>query len=503
MNGEPRVRMEGITKTFRESGVTANRNISFEAYGGEIHCILGENGTGKSTLMHILSGLVQKDSGRILIDGREALIRSPRDARIRGIGMVHQRLKLIPSLTVWENIVLGSEPRRAGIFLSKKKAEAEINALASAYGIRVSPEAKIGELPLNLLQRVAVLSLLYHGASILIFDEPTLPFTEEESSQFYAVLRRLASEGKAVIVVSHRIGEVRSFADRITIMREGEVVYSLESGQTEASVLASFMVGLDGSSEGRNTRTAGPPILELEGITVRPRHSAGLTDISFAVRRGEIVAVTGIRENGLELLEDVIAGGCRADRGRMLFEGKDFDAARLRKQSIGYVPKDRMRKAVCIEATAGENLALVHNERFSSGGILTPGMIERGAAGLIHGYGVKGRIHDRLSSFSGGNIQKLILARELALGGTLSIISEPAWGLDAAGKEFVYRKLRTLRDEGKGILIFSVDIDEVLSVSDRIVILFNGTVAKILENKDLGKALIGEYMLGLRGRETC
>lgn len=502
MSIEPKVRMRGISKTFRENGVTANKNVSFDAYSGEIHCILGENGTGKSTLMHILSGLVQRDGGTIFIDGKEIIIRSPHEARMLSIGMVHQKPKMIPSLTVWENIVLGDEPLRMGLFLSKREAEARIIPLAERYGIRVSLEQRVGELPLNLLQRAAILSLLYQDASILIFDEPTLPFTEEESSQFYSVLHKLAAEGKTIIVVSHRIGEVLSFADRITVMRDGEAVYTAKASDIDRKALASFMVGTDSEETSRGRAATGEILLELKEITASQRHSLGIKNISFAVRRGEIVSVTGIRENGLEILEDVIAGGIKPKSGQILYRGKEisnFDAYTLRELSVGYVPKDRMGKGICPEATAGENIALIHTERFSCGPILTRGMIEKEADTLLTTFAVRGKARDRISSLSGGNIQKLILSRELSSGGDLFIISEPAWGLDAAGRNFVYNRLCSMRSTGKGILIFSVDIDEVLSVSDRIIILYNGKITATLENRGLTRSLIGEYLLGLKG----
>ena len=494
------IRMEGITKRF--PGVVANQGIDFSVLKGEVHALLGENGAGKTTLMKILNGLYQPDEGQIWIDGQRVNVRSPRDAIGLGIGMVHQHFMLVESHTVAENIILGLETPR--FLLNLGEVEKEIAQLAERYHLRVDPEAKIWQLSVGEQQRVEILKALYRGARILIMDEPTAVLTPQEATELFTTLRRMASEGHTIVFISHKLREVLSVADRITVLRRGEVVDTVPAQGTDRQELARMMVGREVVFRlERRESSPGDVVLELEGLTaLGDKGLEALRDVSLAVRRGEILGIAGVAGNGQRELAETIVGLRPVQSGHIRVGGQDVANRTPREvmdRGVGYIPEDRIGAGLVVNLSVAENLILkcYRDPPVCSGFFLDGDAIEAHAEELVRAYDVMTPgIGTKTRLLSGGNLQKLILAREISSEPALMVAVNPTRGLDVGATEAVRRLLLDQRDAGAGILLISEDLDELLSMSDRVAVLYEGSVMGLVESAGADLDALGLMMAG-------
>ncbi|MCS7007050.1 MAG: ABC transporter ATP-binding protein [Gaiellaceae bacterium] len=494
MSEAPVLELRGITKRF--PGVLANDRIDFDLRRGEVHALLGENGAGKSTLMNILYGLYRPDAGQILLDGEPVEVDSPRAAIDHGIGMVHQHFMLIPVMTVAENIVLASEPTVAGVFLDAAAARARVEELAARFSFAIDPDARIESISVGQQQRVEILKALYRRADILILDEPTAVLTPQESQELFAILDGLRREGMSIIFISHKLNEVLEIADRITVLRRGRRIETLPaSGATEAE-LARLMVGREVLLEvERAPSTPGEPLLEVEGLRVLDdRGLEAVRGLSLEVRAGEILGVAGVDGNGQSELIDAIAGLRRAVAGRVRLLGRDVTDATAHERldaGLGHIPEDRQRRGLVLDFTIAENVILHDYDKlpFARWGCTFPRRAINRARALIEEFDVRGGGPETPArALSGGNQQKVILAREVARGPSVLLAAQPTRGLDVGAIEFVHRRLVRERDAGRAILLVSFELDEILSLADRIVVLYEGRI-------------VGEYVSGVSEQE--
>jgi ABC-type uncharacterized transport system ATPase subunit len=473
--------MRGITKTF--GSVKANDNISIMLHRGEILGLLGENGAGKSTLMKILYGLYKPDSGSIFIDGEEVEIHDPKDAVSRGVGMVHQHFTLIPPLTVAENIVLGAEPRK-GFSLDLEGAVRATEELSERYGLVVDPRARVADLSVGVQQRVEILKTLYREARILVLDEPTAVLTPQETEDLFSVLKELVADGLSIIFITHKLGELLGISDRITIIRDGRVVDSVKTAETDERELARLMVGRDVLLRVEKTETKpGEPRLAAEDLVVLSNTGARAVDgVSLEVRSGEILGVAGVDGNGQTELADALAGVRHVESGRVYLDGEDVTALGAddrQERKLAYVPEDRASKGLVQDFALYENNSLKTYDEppFSRWGWIFPKLWRRRAGEVLRAYDVRPPDPDaRAGSLSGGNQQKAILARELSGDPGVIIASQPTRGVDVGAIEFIHRQLLKQRSEGKAILLISLELEEVRSLSDRIVVIYAGRI---------------------------
>jgi general nucleoside transport system ATP-binding protein len=482
MAEEPILALEGITKRF--PGVLANDHIDFDLLPGEVHALLGENGAGKSTLMNILYGLYTPDEGRILLRGAPIDLGSTKAAIEHGIGMVHQHFMLIPVMTVAENIVLAQEPRQAGVFLDYAAADRRVSELSTRYGLAVDPDARIDRITVGQQQRVEILKALYRGAEILVLDEPTAVLTPQEAQELFEIIRSLKSQGKSIIFISHKLNEVLEIADRITTLRRGKLVDTVPvAGATEEG-LARMMVGREVLlSVDKTVPKPGAPLLEVENVTVYDdRGLEAVRDVSFTVRGGEIVGLAGVDANGQTELIDAIAGLRHASSGRIVLDGKETSHASARKvldTGIGHIPEDRHRRGLVLPFSLTENLAL-HAYRHrpnSRRGFLQLGKMLDRAKRLLAEFDVRGGSPTTpAGALSGGNQQKVVLAREIDAEPKVLIAAQPTRGLDVGAIEFVHRRLVEQRDAGRAVLLVSLELEEILSLSDRILVIYEGRI---------------------------
>ncbi|HIQ06748.1 MAG TPA: ABC transporter ATP-binding protein, partial [Anaerolineae bacterium] len=491
----PAVAMRGIVKRF--PGVLANDHIDFDVQAGEIHALLGENGAGKSTLMNILSGLYRADEGEIYLHGHRAAIYSPRDAINLGIGMVHQHFMLVQPQTVAENIILGlQEPR---FVLNMERAEREITALSERYGLHVDPKAYIWQLSVGEQQRVEILKLLYRGADVLILDEPTAVLTPQESEELGRTLRQMAAEGKAVVFITHKLDEVAAFSDRVTVLRAGRVVDTLDTPSTTKEELARLMVG-------RRVlfHLEKPPVVEAAGIgqavlsvehlhTLNDKGLPALLDVSFEVRAGEILGIAGVAGNGQRELAEVITGLRKATRGRVLVRGKPITnrpPLAVIEAGVSHVPGDRLGMGLVPNLPVSDNLIMKAYRRppLAQGLFLNENAIVRFARRLIEAFQIATPSPETpVKLLSGGNLQRTILAREIEAlpkrsnsGGGLLVAVHPTRGLDVGATESVQRILLEQRAQGTAILLISEDLDELLVLSDRIAVMYEGKIMGVV-----------------------
>ena len=473
--------MRNITKTF--GPVKANDNISITLHRGEILGLLGENGAGKSTLMKILYGLYKPDSGSIFIDGEEVEIHDPKDAVSRGIGMVHQHFTLIPPLTVAENIVLGAEPHK-GVSLDIEGAIRATEELSERYGLRVDPRARVADLSVGVQQRVEILKTLYREARILVLDEPTAVLTPQETEDLFSVLKELVADGLSIILITHKLGELLGVSDDITIIRDGRVVATVRTAETDKRELARLMVGRDVLLRIEKSETKpGEPRLAAEDLVVLSNTGARAVDgVGLEVRSGEILGIAGVDGNGQTELADALAGVRHAESGRVYLDGEDVTAlgADPRQQrGLAYVPEDRASKGLVQDFMLYENNSLkTYDEPPNSRwGWIFPNVMRRRAAENLRAYDVRPPDPDaRARSLSGGNQQKAILARELSGDPDVIIASQPTRGVDVGAIEFIHRQLLEQRSEGKAILLISLELEEIRSLSDRILVIYAGRI---------------------------
>jgi len=502
MSERPQVlEMRHVTKRF--PGIVANDDVSFDLREGEVHALLGENGAGKSTLMNILYGLYHADEGEILIKGKSVRLGSPNASIAAGVGMVHQHFMLIPVMTVAENIVLAEEPTRSGIVFDVREAERRVQEISDRYGLAVDPGARVEDITVGQQQRVEILKALYREADILVLDEPTAVLTPQEAQELFEVLRGLTERGKSVIFISHKLNEVLEIADRITVLRRGKLIETLPAeGATEQS-LARLMVGREVLLRVEKTAAQpGKPLLEIEALRVRDdRDLERVRGVSFQVRAGEIVGLAGIDGNGQTELIDAIAGLRSIDGGVVRIDGDEVTNDSVHghfENGLGHIPEDRQRRGLVLEYSIAENIAL-HDYRSppaSRYGWLFPRRLIERARALIKAFDVRGGgPTTRAGGLSGGNQQKVVLAREIERDPKVLIAAQPTRGLDVGAIEFVHRRLIEERDEGRAILLVSLELEEVLSLSDRILVIYEGEIAgefpPTASEEELGIAMTG------------
>ncbi len=508
MQGEtqPVVQMRGIVKVF--PGVIANNRIDFDLLPGEIHALLGENGAGKSTLMNVLYGLYTPDAGEIYVRGERVHFTSARDAIAKGLGMVHQHFMLIPPLTVVENIVLGQPSPRAPLLEDKAAVRERLLRLSDLYGLAIAPDAEVWTLSVGEQQRVEILKALYRGAEVLILDEPTAVLTPQEVDDLIAIMRRLVGEGKSIVFISHKLDEVLRASDRITVLRDGHVVDTVNAADTDKESLARMMVGRDVVLR-ISKQPARPlePRLVLQDVWAESdRGLTALRGVSFEVRSGEILGIAGIEGNGQRELEEVIAGLRPVTAGRVIVCGKDatnYPPSEIGALGLAHIPSDRYNRGLLKDFTIAENLVLqrIHQPPFAVRGRLQPQAIKEEAKRLVREFDVRTPSVETLAGkLSGGNAQKMILARELARNPRVLLAAQPTRGLDVSAIEYVHRRLIEQRDAGLAILLISTELDEILTLSDRIAILFEGEIVDIVDADSADVYEIGLLMTGARRR---
>jgi general nucleoside transport system ATP-binding protein len=504
----PVLEMRGITKQF--PGVLANDQIDFDLQRGEVHALLGENGAGKSTLMSILYGLYTADAGEILMKGRPVAISSPKDAIELGIGMVHQHFMLIPVMTVTENIVLAQEPKHAGVLLDYDAARARVRELSKSFGLAVDPDARIEKITVGQQQRVEILKALYRGAEILILDEPTAVLTPQEARELFAIIESLTSQGKSIVFISHKLNEVLEIADRITVLRRGKKIETIpREGATEAG-LARSMVGREVLLRvDKKPAQPGDVLLEVEDVVVRDdRGLEAVRGVSFAVRSGEIVGIAGVDGNGQSELIDALTGLRHPASGTVRVGTEDLSRATARHAldaGMGHIPEDRHRRGLVLDFNLAENLVLhdYGREPFSHLGWLNPRRWLRWARNVLGEFDVRGGgPATRAGSLSGGNQQKVVVAREVTRNPSVLIAAQPTRGLDVGAIEFVHRRLVEQRDAGKAVLLVSLELEEILSLADRILVLYEGQIAAEFP-PDVSEEEVGIAMTGGRRREAA
>ncbi|HYT52525.1 MAG TPA: ABC transporter ATP-binding protein [Gaiellaceae bacterium] len=483
MADEPTVlELRGITKQF--PGVLANDHVDFELRRGEVHALLGENGAGKSTLMNILYGLYHPDEGQILVKGEPVRFHSPKDAINRGIGMVHQHFMLIPVMTVAENIVLANEPTRAGLLLDTGAADRRVRELSRSFNFAIDPDARVESITVGQQQRVEILKALYRNADILILDEPTAVLTPQEANELFEILRTLTREGMSVIFITHKLNEVLEIADRITVVRRGKRIDTVDrQGATEEG-LARMMVGREVLLRVEKPVSApGDPMLTVDDLHVfDDRGLEAVRGVSFEVCGGEIVGIAGVDGNGQTELIDAITGLRKAASGRVGVGGRNVTGAtpsRILDSGLGHIPEDRQRRGLVLEFSLAENVALHDYDKApgSRSGWLFPRQLIRRARELLTQFDVRGGGPQTLASaLSGGNQQKVVLAREIGRGPSVLIAAQPTRGLDVGAIEFVHRRLVEARANGKAVLLVSLELDEIISLSDRTLVLYEGEI---------------------------
>jgi general nucleoside transport system ATP-binding protein len=508
VDAAPVLELRGITKQF--PGVLANDHIDFDLRRGEVHALLGENGAGKSTLMSILYGLYTADSGEVLMNGQPVTIGSPKHAIELGIGMVHQHFMLIPVMTVTENIVLAQEPKHAGVLLDYDAAAKRVRELSESFGLAVNPNARIQSITVGQQQRVEILKALYRGAEILILDEPTAVLTPQEAQELFQIINELKAQGKSIVFISHKLNEVLEIADRISVLRRGKLIETIpREGATEAG-LARSMVGREVLLRvEKKPAEAGDPLLQVHDIVVRDdRGLEAVRGVSFEVRSREIVGIAGVDGNGQTELIDALTGLRHPASGSIRIGGEELSRATARQAldaGMGHIPEDRQRRGLVLEFNLAENLVLhdYGREPFSRLGWINPRGWFRWARGLLQEFDVRGGgPTTRGASLSGGNQQKVVIAREVARDPSVLIAAQPTRGLDVGAIEFVHRRLVEQRDAGKAVLLVSLELEEILSLSDRVLVLYEGRIVAEFP-PDVSEEEIGIAMIGGRRSEAA
>jgi len=497
---QPVVRMSGITKRFLD--VTASDNITFDLYPGEICALLGENGAGKTTLMNILFGYYTCDEGQIYIKGEKVNLSAPKDAISRGVGMIHQHFALVQSQTVLENIIIGSGK---GLFLNLKSARRDLVALQERFGLQVDPDARIWTLSVGEQQKVEILKALHRDVDILIMDEPTAVLAPSETDDLFKTLRALVKEGRSVVLISHKLNEVMDISDRIVVLRAGQVVAQRQVSETNTRELANLMVGRELlESIEKNKIEPGLPVLEIENLNaLNDMKISALKDLNLVVRRNEILGLAGISGNGQRELAEILFGlrdqtaGSIKVNGQQLKFGSPASAIELK---MGRIPEDRMDTGLMMDLTVEENLILENHTSadFQTLGLMNSARIRRFSDDMIEAYGIKTAGREAVAkSLSGGNLQKVMLARELAGGPVVIVAAQPTRGLDVGAMEYIHQRILQEREKGAGILLISEDLDEVFNLSDRIVVLYEGKIMGDVRGEDASRERVGLWMSGV------
>ena len=500
------IEMLHITKRF--PGIVANDDITLQLKKGEIHALLGENGAGKSTLMSVLFGLYRPEEGVIKKDGQEVEIRDPNDANALGIGMVHQHFKLVECFTVLDNIIMGVEPCRHG-FLQKGEARKKVMALSEKYGLHVDPDALVEDITVGMQQRTEILKMLYRDNEILIFDEPTAVLTPQEIEELMQIMRSLAAEGKSILFISHKLNEIMEVADRCSVLRKGKYIGTVNIADTSREELSRMMVGRDVEFVvHKEPAKPGETILEVEGLTIasKAHNNNAVKNVSFTVRAGEIVCIAGIDGNGQTELVYGLTGLESAKSGRICLRGEDITHASIRRRStmgMSHIPEDRHKHGLVLDYSLEDNMVLqryFEPEFVTKTGFLKRRAIRSYAARLIEQYDVRsGQGPVTVArSMSGGNQQKAIIAREIDKDPELLIAVQPTRGLDVGAIEYIHKQIVSQRDSGKGVLLVSLELDEVMALSDRILVMYEGEIVGELDPKTTTVEELGLYMAGAK-----
>jgi len=501
------IEMAGITKVF--PGIIANDDVTLQLKKGEIHALLGENGAGKSTLVSVLFGLYRSEKGVIKKNGKIVRINGPNDARRLGIGMVHQHFKLVHNFTVLENIILGAETVKHGI-LKLDGARNHIIELSKRYKLEIDPDALVSNITVGMQQRVEILKMLYRENEILIFDEPTAVLTPQEIEELMRIMKNLTAEGKSILFITHKLDEIKAIADRCTVLRKGKCVGTVDVAPVSKEELSEMMVGRKVNlSVEKNERQAGDSILKVENLTVKSKtHGKALVDnANFEVRAGEIVCVAGIDGNGQQELVYTLSGILEPDGGRIYLEGNEITRNDIRSRGLAHIPEDRHKHGLVLDYNLAFNLVLqnYHTSRFQKGGFLKFGEIYKYADNLIDNFDIRCAQGARTitRSMSGGNQQKAIIAREISRNCRLLIAVQPTRGLDVGACEYIHKQLVAERDKGRGVLLVSLELDEVMDVSDRILVIFEGRIVADVRPREVSYKELGLYMSGSKKQEIA
>ncbi|MGE7601729.1 ABC transporter ATP-binding protein [Peribacillus sp. NPDC097675] len=501
------IEMLNIRKEF--PGIVANDNVTLQVKKGEIHALLGENGAGKSTLMNVLFGLYQPEQGEIRVNGEPHKITSPNIANDLGIGMVHQHFMLVDPFTVTENIILGKEPSKAGK-IDLKEASEEVRKLSEQYQLRVDPHAKIADISIGMQQRVEILKTLYRGAEILIFDEPTAVLTPQEIKELITIMKALVKEGKSIILITHKLKEIMEVCDRVTVIRKGQGIGTVTVSETNPNELASLMVGREVLF--KTEKTEGVPtdiVLDVKGLEVKDaRGVSAVKNLDLTVRAGEIVGIAGVDGNGQSELIEALAGLRKATAGSIQLNGKEIRNLKPRKiteSGVGHIPEDRHKHGLVLDYSIGENIVLqtYYQQPLSKGGILNSKKIFEKARSLIKSYDVRTPSeYTPARALSGGNQQKAIIGREVDRNPDLLIAAQPTRGLDVGAIEFIHKRLIEQRDSGKAVLLISFELDEIMNVSDKIAVIYEGEIVAIVSPKETTEQELGLLMAGSKRTEA-
>lgn len=500
------IEMLNIRKEF--GSFVANDNITLQLQQGEIHALLGENGAGKSTLMNVLFGLYQPEGGEIRVRGQKVNISNPNIANDLGIGMVHQHFMLVDIFTVTENIILGSEPTQAGK-INIKKAEDEVRALSERYGLAVDPSAKISDISVGMQQRVEILKTLYRGAEILIFDEPTAVLTPQEIKELIQILRNLINEGKSIILITHKLKEIMEVCDRVTVIRKGKGIKTLNISETNPNELAALMVGREVTFKTEKTPSKpGKEVLKIEELVVKDsRNITSVDRLNLTVREGEILGIAGVDGNGQTELLEAITGLAKVDSGEITLNGTkitNLPPRRITETGLAHIPQDRHKHGLVLDYPIGMNMVLqtYYKQPFSRNSILNFNEISQKARKLIEEFDVRTPDEYTLArALSGGNQQKAIIAREVDRNPELLIAAQPTRGLDVGAIEFIHKRLIEQRDHGKAVLLISFELDEIMNVSDRIAVIYEGKIVATVDPKETTEQELGLLMAGSKRTE--
>ncbi|MFN5060764.1 MAG: ABC transporter ATP-binding protein [Chloroflexota bacterium] len=503
----PALEVRNLTKRF--PGIVANDAVNFTLEKGEIHALLGENGAGKSTLMNMLYGLYRPDEGEILLDGQVVHINGANDAIRRGLGMVHQHFMLVPTLTVAENIILGNEVVN-GVLIDIAQAQQRISQLAKNFGLDIPVDAYIHDLPVGVQQRVEIVKALYRGADILILDEPTAVLTPQEADDLFIIINRLKQQGKSIIFISHKLREVLALADRISVLRRGKLVGSTTPAQANEAILASMMVGRDVVLHiEKAPATPKDVVLEVQHIRAfDDRGTVAVNDVSFTVRAGEIVGIAGVQGNGQTELVEAITGLSEPAGGNVVINGRTITGLGTNvaiDAGMGHIPEDRHHHGLVLSYSVAENMVLSTYDvlPFANGMVINNEAINEQAQRLVTQFDVRTSGIDALAStLSGGNQQKVVVARELARPLTLLVAAQPTRGLDVGSIEFIHKSIVAQRDHGSAVLLVSAELDEILSLSDRILVMFHGQIIADIPAAEADRNKIGLLMAGVTQEAT-
>lgn len=499
LNESPVVSLKNIHKSFGDKKVL--KGVDFDLHKCEVHALLGENGAGKTTLMNILYGMFPQTEGNIYIKGEEIINNSPKKAISMGIGMVHQHFMLIEPFTVTENIILGYEGKNS--FIDRAKAKKEVVKLSQEYGLIIDPDSKVADISVGQQQRVEILKALYHGADILIFDEPTAVLTPQEINEFIEIVEKLTELGKSVIIITHKLKEIKAMADTCTIIRRGEYIDKVNVKDVSEADLAEKMVGRDVSFNVKKEKIdLGEEIFKIEDLWVKDNRKVDkVKGLNLSIRKGEILGIAGVDGNGQTELIDAISGMRKAQKGKVILKGEDITNKAPRNiidLGMNQIPEDRQKRGLVLEYPIKDNLILENIDKdFSKNGILDFKKIEENANNLIEKFDIRPNdINEKAGSLSGGNQQKVIIAREITNDPDLLIAAQPTRGLDVGAIEFIHQYLVELRNQGKAVLLISFQLDEVMDLSDRICVIYDGQIVGELDPKETDEYEVGRLMAG-------